>query len=310
MSEAAGVEVESVQLDVGPAFRLSIENWSVAANERVAVIGRNGSGKSVLLELLAGVRKHHSGSVRLLGVDAAEYARNPKLRRDIGAQFQSGYFDGSLYVRELISAYKGIYDIDLPVHELGKPVREFAHQRYGELSYGRRKALHLLLASGHQPNLLLLDEPTSGLDHDLRRMGDELLQARDRGRNVSVIFASHEVREIDHADKVCWLADGTIRDWGAPNELLRRYLGTYRGELGSEGRSSVQELSNRCREAGVSLRICNTEADTPVVFAEVDFGPIFSRLAYERGLSEYEYRRTSLADLLDLVSGSYDNDDE
>ncbi|SFP66014.1 ABC transporter ATP-binding protein [Amycolatopsis rubida] len=174
---------------------------SVAAGETVALMGRNGSGKSSLLWALQGSGPRHSGAVTIRGTDPA--GRKPVPRRVLAALVPQSPAD-LLYLQtvgeELATDRAGeILD------ELAPGIDPDSHPR--DLSEGQRLALALAVQLAAEPAVLLLDEPTRGLDYP----GKHRLTALVRAFPGAVLIATHDVEfAAETCDRAVVLADGEV----------------------------------------------------------------------------------------------------
>ncbi|MET9261272.1 ATP-binding cassette domain-containing protein [Amycolatopsis sp. NPDC004079] len=174
---------------------------TVAAGETVALMGRNGSGKSSLLWALQGSGARHRGAVTIRGTDPA--GLKPVPRRELAALVPQSPAD-LLYLHtvgeELASpAARAILD------ELAPGIDPDSHPR--DLSEGQRLALALAVQLAADPAVLLLDEPTRGLDYP----GKQRLTALVRAYPGAVLIATHDVEFVaETCDRAVVLAEGEV----------------------------------------------------------------------------------------------------
>jgi len=183
----------------GDVEALAPTDLELSAGETVALVGANGAGKSTLLAILAGALKPSEGrvetSVRLGWVPQrpAQYARL-SARENL----------------ELFARLEGVGDASGAADDL---LRRFSlpegKQAAGELSVGNRQRLNVALSLLGGPRVLLLDEPTASLDPAQRRLVWEVVNEL-RGDGGAVCFATQNVEEVEHADRVVALQDGGI----------------------------------------------------------------------------------------------------
>jgi ATP-binding cassette subfamily F protein 3 len=180
-------------------------------DERIALLGKNGNGKSTFAKLLAGRLKPFSG----------ELVRAPKLVCGYFAQHQLDELDGALTSVEVLGRMRP----RLPQSELRAKLGGFglagdkALTKIGELSGGERARLMLALAAIDAPNLLILDEPTNHLDIDAR---EQLLTALNEF-NGAVVLVSHDRRLIEATvDRLLIVANGSVRAFDGDLEDYRK----------------------------------------------------------------------------------------
>jgi phospholipid/cholesterol/gamma-HCH transport system ATP-binding protein len=207
---------------------------TVPRGATLTVMGGSGSGKTVLLRLIAGLVKPDRGRLQVLGVDTVplrEEALLP-LRRRMGFVFQGAALFDSLTVRENV-AYPLREHARLSEPEVGRRVRQLL-ERVGlgpeeegklpaELSGGMKKRVGIARALVLGPELVLYDEPTAGLDPTNARLITELISGL-RAENVSetAMIVTHDfefARVV--SDLLAVLIEGRIAALGTPDEIAR-----------------------------------------------------------------------------------------
>ena len=188
----------------------------------LGVVGGSGTGKSVLLRTIVGLRRPDAGQVRLLGEDlhALPAPRRIAVERRIGVLFQDGALFSSLTVAENIAVplleHTAIGTRDarrlatLKIGLAGLP--QDARDKYpSELSGGMRKRAALARALALDPEILFLDEPTSGLDPVTAAGFDHLLRTLRDALGLTVYMNTHDLDSL-HAvcDRVAVLADRRV----------------------------------------------------------------------------------------------------
>jgi len=205
--------VEGVMLDMHPG-------------ELLVLIGTNGSGKSTLLKTLAGLIHPVHGDLHVLGQHAGQLPTRvaylpqhpvsshtlPLQVRDVvtmGRFAHLGLFRRtSSSDRAIVSSAMQRTGIDA---QANKPIRD--------LSGGQQQRTHLAQVLAREAEILLLDEPTAGLDINGRKLVAELIAA-ERARGVTVVMATHELADAEHATSVMLLAQRVV-SMGPPQEALR-----------------------------------------------------------------------------------------
>ncbi|MDX1385421.1 MAG: ABC transporter ATP-binding protein [Thermoanaerobaculia bacterium] len=207
----------------GPRFELRLDDWQVAAGDRVALHGPSGCGKSTLLDLVAGSLVADSGRLLVEGHDLtaiSDAQRRAHRIRTIGFVFQDFPLLDYLEAEENVVLP---YRLD-PQLRLDAPVRERARDLLaglglgdkrgrlpGELSQGERQRVAIARALVTQPRLLLADEPTAGLDPDQSRRVLETLERLCEERGLTLLFVTHDpslLARFDHAVAVAGWTTG------------------------------------------------------------------------------------------------------
>jgi len=209
------------------------------AERRIGLIGNNGSGKSSLLRLAAGLLLPDAGRVLVNGLETREHRR--ELPSHIGFLFQNP--DHQLLfptVGEEIAF--GLIEQDVPVREANERTAALlaAHGCAGwekravhELSEGGKQLVCLLAVIATQPSILLLDEPFASLDLPTRLD----MAARLDALPQRVVMASHDLDLLAGFDRIIWLERGRVRADGPPRRVLAAYEAEVRG-LAPEARSA------------------------------------------------------------------------
>lgn len=202
-------------------------NFQIFDNEYVCIIGHNGSGKSTISKILAGLLKPQSGSIKLFGEEIT--AKNVKhLRNNIGIVFQNpdNQFVG-LTVEDDIAF--GLENRKVPTNEMGKII-ELAAKSIGvsnllnkeptELSGGQKQKVAIAGILAINPKVIIFDESTSMLDPKAKNELKELIvDLRDK-INKTIISITHDMEEVINADKVIIINGGNVHCIGSPSEVF------------------------------------------------------------------------------------------
>jgi ABC-2 type transport system ATP-binding protein len=191
----------------------------VASGETVALLGRNGAGKSTAISLLLGLDEPDEGSVALFGGSPQESVRAGR----VGAMLQDARPVPRVTVQELVSFVAGRYPAPLPVAEALRlaGVTELAGRRVDRLSGGQAQRVRFAVALAGNPDLLVLDEPTAALDVEARRAFWDSMRAYAR-RGHTVLFSTHYLEEADaHADRILVIDHGRLVADGTGEQLKR-----------------------------------------------------------------------------------------
>ena len=226
------IELDNVYKSFGDNQVLKGLSLKINMGEALAIIGRSGCGKSVLLKHIIGLLKPDSGTVSVEGYDINKIKEADlyELRKKFGFLFQGAALFDSMTVGENISlpliegnkkfTKTQIEDlvaekldlVGLPGIELKKPA---------ELSGGMRKRVGLARALITNPQYILYDEPTTGLDPIMSESIDNLIKELSVKLNVTSIVVTHDMISVRIvAERVAMAHEGKIYFTGTPAELL------------------------------------------------------------------------------------------
>lgn len=192
----------------------------IAAGETFGILGTNGAGKTITVEMIAGLRRPTEGTVRIHGLDP--FADRARVRQILGVQLQQAYLHGSLTARELVDLYRSFYPDPLDADQVLAMVEltEKAKTRFDDLSGGQMQRLSIALALIGRPQVVILDELTTGLDPRARR---RVWGTIDSLAEQTVILVSHAMDEVERlCDRVALLDDGRIIAQGTPDQLRQQ----------------------------------------------------------------------------------------
>ncbi len=220
MTEAIALRLQQIRFAYRPgAPVLDIEDFTVAAGERLFLRGASGSGKSTLLALIAGILAPQTGAIQVLGEDLAAMsaARRDAFRADrLGVIFQMFNLLPYLPVgrnitlpcrfspeRARTAQAAGGVDAEARrlLKRLGLDPSGIWAQRSSALSVGQQQRVAAARALIGQPGLILADEPTSALDADSRDAFIDLLKEECAASGATLVFVSHDAGLADHFDR-------------------------------------------------------------------------------------------------------------
>ena len=224
------IVIESVYKRLGTKPVLRGVDLSVAPGESVVIIGRSGTGKSVLLKHVVGLILPDAGTVRVDGVDVPTLggAELLELRKQMGMLFQGGALFDSLTIGENVGLpLREHTDIDETQVDL--VVREKLHlvglegvdgMHPSSLSGGMKKRAALARALALNPKIMLYDEPTTGLDPITADLTNRLIRRLQERLGITSIAVTHDMRSAYHiADRIAMLHEGRIHAIGTPAEI-------------------------------------------------------------------------------------------
>ncbi|MFI6372178.1 ATP-binding cassette domain-containing protein [Streptomyces sp. NPDC050546] len=194
----------------------------IAPGETVALLGRNGAGKSTTISLLLGLTEPDTGTVDLFGAPPEESVRAGR----VGAMLQEARAVPRVTVGELVAFVAGRYPAPLPVAQALDlaGIAGLTGRRVDRLSGGQIQRVRFAVALAGNPGLLVLDEPTAALDVEARHAFWDSMRGYAR-RGHTVLFSTHYLEEADaHADRILVIDRGRIVADGT-GDVLRRSAG-------------------------------------------------------------------------------------
>lgn len=230
-SPEAVIRISKLNKSFGELHVLRDFSMELSLGENVVVLGRSGSGKSVLIKCIIGLLTADSGSIEVLGREVTRLNQREldSLRVDVGFLFQSNALYDSMTVREnlefpLRRHMAGIAAEDRDAR-VRRALRDVALEHTldmmpEELSGGMKKRVALARALILQPRIILYDEPTTGLDPITAREINELILQVQRQYKTSSIIISHDMHCVKQtANRVVVLSDGAAHAEGSPEAM-------------------------------------------------------------------------------------------
>ena len=192
----------------------------------VGLLGKNGAGKTTLIKCLLGLLRVQGGKVALLGEDPWTLSAAAKERLGYVPQEPSVY--SWMKVRQVINYIAAFYP-HWNYELTDRLVREWEldpHAKVGPLSVGERQKLAIILALGHEPQLIIFDEPVASLDPSARRDFLATILEMTAEREPTILFSTHITSDLERvADRVAILKDGVITyhdELGRLKDLVKR----------------------------------------------------------------------------------------
>ncbi|MEO8764875.1 MAG: ABC transporter ATP-binding protein [Ginsengibacter sp.] len=197
--------------------------FEVNSGEIFGFLGPNGAGKTSTLSAVEGLVKPQSGEISVAGFNIRKQPLHA--RANMGVQLQATSFQPELTITEIIRLYAGIYGVSLTNEKLNAilqniKLEESATKKFGQLSGGQQQRVSLVIATIHDPVLVLLDEPTSGLDPQSRRQLWERIEAiREKGH--AVLLTTHSMEEAEAVcDRIAIIDHGQVIAINTPQALI------------------------------------------------------------------------------------------
>jgi phospholipid/cholesterol/gamma-HCH transport system ATP-binding protein len=230
-SNAPAVAVEDLHKSFGSQKVLDGITLKVSRGETLAVLGRSGTGKSVLLRIIIGLQKPDSGSVRIQGQDIGglNVDQLSEIRKKMGFLFQHAALYDSLTVGENVAFPLQHHKSEMSKSERYDRVRKLMTEvgmekdldkMPADISGGMQKRVGLARALILEPDILLLDEPTAGLDPISSGEIDDLVLKLQEEHHMASIVVTHDLHSAKTiADRLALLSEGSVVIEGSFEQL-------------------------------------------------------------------------------------------
>ncbi|HEY1542848.1 MAG TPA: urea ABC transporter ATP-binding subunit UrtE [Xanthobacteraceae bacterium] len=187
---------------------------SVARGEIVALVGRNGMGKSTLMKSLIGLMPTQSGRIAVDGVDVTPLASHQRVAKGLAYVPQGRQIFGTMTVRENIETglvVTGKDEVPREIYDLFPILADFEKRRGGNLSGGQQQQLAIARALASDPKVLLLDEPTEGIQPSIIKDIARLLREIRTLRDICIVVCEQVLSFVlDVADRILVMESGRI----------------------------------------------------------------------------------------------------
>jgi phospholipid/cholesterol/gamma-HCH transport system ATP-binding protein len=226
------IRVSGLRKSFGAQVVLDGVDLEVERGETLTVLGRSGTGKSVLLRLIIGLQKPDGGSIQIGEQEIVELPldRLNEIRKKVGFLFQQAALYDSLTVEENVAfplrrhTTLGEAERTARVRDLLSSVglEKDLDKAPAQISGGMKKRVGLARALALDPEIILLDEPTAGLDPITAAEMTELIQKLRHAREMSAIVVTHDLRSAEAlSDRVALLHEGNVVVEGPFDEVKK-----------------------------------------------------------------------------------------
>lgn len=248
------IAMEDVSIAFGERRVLTGLDLEVRRGETMVIVGRSGSGKTVLLKLMMGLLTPGHGRVRVFGRDLAMLSDSERveLRKRTAMLFQNYALFDALSVEDNIefplleAAHMRRPDATRLAHELVSMLGLGDSEQVlpGALSGGMKRRVSLARALVSRPEVALLDEPTTGLDPVMVEQVDQIIAAAKRNFGTTIVLVSHDLATAQRlADRIAFLHDGKIVFVGSYDEFMDCSLPPIRDFLASASTARASTLA-------------------------------------------------------------------
>jgi len=216
-----------VKKNFGKLEALKGIDLTVDEGEFFALLGPNGAGKSTLINILAGLIKPTSGSVKVMGHDVIDDYQNA--RRSLGVVPQELVFDPFFNVREMLRFQAGYFgkgrENDDWIDEVieGLDLQDKANTNMRMLSGGMKRRALIAQAVVHKPPVIVLDEPTAGVDVELRKKLWQFIKKLNQ-KGHTIVLTTHYLEEAETlCSRVAMMDQGKVVALDKTRNLLKRF---------------------------------------------------------------------------------------
>lgn len=225
------LSINKLQKSFGDNHVLKNVNLDLKQGENIVVLGKSGSGKSVLIKCIIGLLKPDAGSIEVFGNNVVDLSHEglDKIREKVGFLFQSNALYDSMTVRENLEFPLRRHLTKITSEKVNELVMEALtnvglartiDMKPEELSGGMRKRIALARTLILKPSIILYDEPTTGLDSITSKEISNLMIDVQKKYNTSSIIISHDMNCVKiTANRIAMLIDGTCYAIGTYDEL-------------------------------------------------------------------------------------------
>ncbi len=222
------IEINNLVVKYSDFVAVNDISFNVKEGELLALLGKNGAGKSTTINVLCTLKQKAQGKVIINGYDLDSEAN--KIKDSIGIVFQSSVLDGFLTVEENIKTRASLYgmkknDYQARLNYLVDmlELKDILKKRYSQLSGGQKRKVDIARALINNPKILFLDEPTTGLDPQTRiKVWKTLNEIRLKDK-TTIILTTHYMEETKNADSVVIINKGRVMEQGTPAYLKDKY---------------------------------------------------------------------------------------
>jgi phospholipid/cholesterol/gamma-HCH transport system ATP-binding protein len=222
MHQEPVIEINNLMKSFGKEEVLKNMSLQLLKGENLVVLGKSGTGKSVLIKCIVGLLNSNGGSINVLGenINTLNSKELDKMREKIGFLFQSGALYDSMTVKQNLEFPLRRIKQHLTEKEIDKKVKEVLenvgladalHKMPSQLSGGMRKRISLARTIIVDPMIMLYDEPTTGLDPVTSDEISTLINDVQQKYKTSSIIITHDLKcARNTANRIIMIADGAV----------------------------------------------------------------------------------------------------
>jgi urea transport system ATP-binding protein len=226
------LSVSNLKVCYGQSEVISDLNFTVPKNETLAIMGRNGMGKTTLFKSLIGILPSAGGEIKIDGIDISNSESYQRVESGIAYVPQGRMIFPNLTVKENIETgmqVSNLKEIPDDIYALFPVLREMRHRKGGNLSGGQQQQLAIARALVTNPKVLLLDEPTEGIQPSIIKDIANILNEIKKLRDITIIVSEQVLSfTMAVADRIIVIDKGEfihedMRD-NVNSEQIKKYL--------------------------------------------------------------------------------------
>lgn len=218
------VEIKGLVKKFGEKAAVNGVDFGIREGEIFGILGPNGAGKTTTINMILGILKPTSGTIKVSGLDVSRHEE--EIKNMIGFMTQETLIEADLTAVQNLELFCELYHVDKEevservasaLKEAG--LENVADQKAGTFSGGMQRRLALVRSMMHNPMILILDEPTTGLDIQNRlEMWKRIRKLQEKG--VTIILTTQYLEEADNlCNRIAIIDQGEIKAQGTPSEL-------------------------------------------------------------------------------------------
>ena len=195
------ISVSHVNKRFGEKQILSDVSFSVNRGEVFGILGKNGAGKTVLINTLLGLIKPDKGEIKVFGMDLETNLTPIRQRVNLAASYQN--LQTQATIKDNLSLFAGLYGVNRPQEKIDRLLLQFGilelakkNKKLYHLSSGENTKVMLCKALINNPDILYLDEPTAYLDPLSRDQIIKMIKLLIKKRQTTFVYTSHNLEEI------------------------------------------------------------------------------------------------------------------
>jgi len=221
------IKVNNLKKSYGRKQVLTGLDFEANQGEVIAVIGKNGAGKSTFLETLMMMRDYDAGTVNLFGQELKSLSTKEReqLKGQLSIVLQPTNFYKNLRVIELLELFQSYYGKKIDLKEIIADFELDEHRKtfFDKLSGGWKQRVALAIAFMTKPKLVILDEPTTGLDPHMRDVLWKNIIRYNKQHNGTVLLSTHYMDEVEkYCDKLLLINHGISEVFDTPENIMKQ----------------------------------------------------------------------------------------